>query len=201
MNPLREKQNLSSKHRLKKTGIWLISLLLITLIAFIPVRLAITLNRVPAPQAILALGGEFARIQIAAQLWLSQPNLDIWISDERNNFAAFKKIFQTVGVPDRQFHYGSATDTVTNFTGTVQDFAARKVWHLYLITSDYHMARSRAIATLVLGSRGIVVTPISVPSTGVPAESIFRILRDCFRCLVWIVSGRTGASLHPNLHS
>ncbi|WP_242031971.1 YdcF family protein [Microcoleus sp. FACHB-672] len=174
---------------------------MIALISFIPVRLAITLNQVPEPQAILALGGAFERIQVSARLWKSQPNLDIWISDVRPNYEPFKKIFQKVGVPENQFHYASATDTVTNFTGSVQDFVDRKIWHLYLVTSDYHMTRSRAIATLVLGSRGIVVTPISVPSTDIHPESIWRILRDCFRCLLWLVTGRTGASLHPNLHS
>ncbi|MBD1937314.1 YdcF family protein [Microcoleus sp. FACHB-68] len=197
----KKKPKIYFKDRFKKLILLLIVGFLFALISFIPVRLAITLNRVPEPQAILALGGAFERIQAAARLWKSQPDLEIWISDFRPNYEPFQKIFQKVGVPENQFHYASATDTVTNFTGSVQDFVDQKVWHLYLITSDYHMARSRAIATLVLGSRGIVVTPISVPSTDIPPESIWRILRDCFRCLLWMVTGRTGASLHPNLHS
>lgn len=189
------------KNRLKKIIVFLVIGFLMALISLIPVRVAITLHRVPEPQAILALGGAFERIQVAAQMWKSQPDLEIWISDFRSNYEPFKKIFQKVGVPENQFHYASATDTVTNFTGSVQSFVNRKIWHVYLVTSDYHMARSRAIATLVLGSRGIVVTPISVPSTSGHRESIWRILRDCFRCLVWMVTGRTGASLDPNLHS
>ncbi|MBW4681329.1 MAG: YdcF family protein [Microcoleus vaginatus WJT46-NPBG5] len=195
------KPKISLTHRFHKITALLILGILIALVSFIPLRLAITLTRVPQPQAILALGGAFERIQVAARVWKTQPNLEIWISDFRSNYEPFRKIFQKVGVPEDQFHYASATDTVTNFTDSVQDLVNRKIWHLYLVTSDYHMARSRAIATLVLGSRGIVVTPISVPSTTKHQESIWRILRDCFRCLIWMVTGRTGASLHPNLYS
>ena len=61
------------------------------------------------------------------------------------------------------------------------------------------MARSRAIATLVLGSRGIAVTPISVPSTGRQPESKLRIARDCIRSLVWMLTGHTGARFNPDL--
>ena len=63
------------------------------------------------------------------------------------------------------------------------------------------MRRSRVIATVVLGSRGIVATPVAVPSTGMELESGVRVLRDFMRSLLWVVTGRSGANLNPNLKS
>jgi hypothetical protein len=60
------------------------------------------------------------------------------------------------------------------------------------------MPRALAIATFVLGSQGIAFTPVSVPSDQ-PAESWLRILRDSARALLWVVTGRTGASLKTEL--
>jgi len=82
-----------------------------------------------------------------------------------------------------------------------EDFTDQKLQHIYLITSDFHLTRARAIATIVLGSQGIVVTPLAVPSSGNKSESLLRVLRDCGRSILWILSGKTGASLNPNLKS
>jgi len=175
---------------------------LIVLIGIIPLRLAITLNRVPTPEAVLVLGGNSDRMKFAAKFWQSHPQLDIWVSDYRSNFVFNSSVFQKAGVPQQQIHYDFCpTDTVTNFTCLVKTLTERNLWHLYLITSDYHIARARAIATLVLGSRGIVVTPIAVPSQGYEPESLFRILRDCLRSLMWIMTGWTGASFNPRLRA
>ena len=172
-------------------------------LSFIPVRIAITLAQVPDPQAILVLNGNINRIQYAAKLWRSHPNVDIWVSASSDREAQwYGQIFAQAGIQPNQIHYDRcATDTVTNFTCTVDDFHRHQRRHLYLITSDYHMARSRSIATLVLGSRGIVVSPMSVPSKNFPPESRWRISRDCLRSLLWIVTGRSGASLNPRLKS
>ena len=188
--------------KLRKFWIVLISTALIALTGFIPVRLAITLHRVPIPQAILVLGGDVRRMSFAAEFWRSHPNLEIWVSEDRQVMNYLKIFFQRAGIPERQIHYDiCATDTVTNFTCTVQDFAVREISHLYLITSDYHIARALAIATIVLGSRGIAVTPLSVPSEGQPPDSLLRIVRDCVRSALWIATGRTGARFNPRLHS
>ena len=178
----------------------LIAVGLIILISIIPLRLVITLNQVPEPQAILVLGGNSKRIQSAAEFSKLHPTLGVWVSDNRSQSALKRGIFQKVGIPEQRVHFDfSATDTVTNFTGMVKYFTAEDIRHLYLITSDYHMARARAIATLVLGSRGIVVTPVSIPSTGSQPESKLRVVRDCIRSLLWIVTGHTGASFNPDL--
>ncbi len=174
---------------------------LIVLIGIIPLRLAITLNRVPTPEAMLVLGGSSDRLTFAAKFWQSHPQLDIWVSDYRSNFVFNSSVFHKAGVPQQWVHYDFCpTDTVTNFTCLVKMFAEQEIQYLYLITSDYHMARARAIATLVLGSKGIAVTLISVPLQGRQPESLLRISRDCVRSLLWIITGPTGASLNPEFN-
>ncbi len=168
--------------------------------AIVPIRLAIGLHQAPIPQAIFVLGGDGDRMKFAAQFWHSHPDLTIWISDLPVYEVENRRVFQQSGVPEDRLKFDSrATDTVTNFTSLVDEFSQRRLQHLYLITSDYHMQRARAIATIVLGSRGIIVTPISVPSRGEPSESWTRVLRDCGRSLLWLVTGRSGASLNPRL--
>jgi uncharacterized SAM-binding protein YcdF (DUF218 family) len=133
-------------------------------------------------------------------LEVSHKDLDIWVSDFDSHLNYNRRIFQHFGVPNQQLRFdGKATDTVTNFTSMVDKFADRKLQHIYLITSDYHISRARAIATIVLGSRGIVITPLAVPSSGDKSESVIRVLRDCGRSVLWIVIRRTGASFNPRL--
>jgi uncharacterized SAM-binding protein YcdF (DUF218 family) len=166
----------------------------------IPVRLAITFHQVPIPQAIFVLGGASDRMEFAERFWQSHKSLNIWVSDYPTDNEFNRRIFQQLGVTNGQLRLDSrATDTVTNFTSLVEDFVSRELRHIYLITSDYHMRRSRVIATIVLGSRGIVVSPLGVASTGEERESWVRVLRDFGRCVLWVVSGKTGASLNPKL--
>ena len=170
------------------------------LISIIPIRIAIAFHQSPVPQAIFVLGGDDARMRVVAEFWRSHRNLDIWVSDYQSSLERYRPIFQKFDIPDRQLRLdGRATDTVTNFTTLVEDFVNQKIQHTYLITSDYHMRRSRAIATIVFGSQGIVVTPLAVPSSGNMSESLLRVLRDCGRSVLWIFSGKTGASLNPKL--
>lgn len=53
------------------------------------------------------------------------------------------------------------------------------------------MPRARAIAFIVLGSRGIVFTPLPVVSNQ-NQESAFRIFRDVVRSLIWMFTNWTG---------
>ncbi|MBO1053042.1 MAG: YdcF family protein [Dolichospermum sp. DET73] len=179
---------------------WVVFGIILVLVSIIPVKIAIAFHQVPVPQAILVLGGNGSRMEFAAQFWQSHRNLDIWISDFDSELNYNRLIFQRFGVPNSKLRFdGRATDTVTNFTTMVNKFADNKLQHLYLITSDYHIRRSRAIATIVLGSQGIVVTPIAVPSSVYKSESLLRVMRDCGRSFLWIVTNRTGASFNPRI--
>ena len=177
-----------------KTARLTLLVLLLVLFSIIPIRLAIAKHLAPQPQAILTLGGDASREKAAAQLARQHPTLPIWTSTGESPRSA-TAIFAAAGVARDRLHLDyRAVDTVTNFTSLVGDLQQRQIHHIYLVTSDFHMPRARAIATLVLGSRGITVTPVSVPSPN-PPEHWTRTFRDCFRSVVWLLTGRTGASL------
>ncbi|MEC4884714.1 MAG: YdcF family protein [Scytonema sp. PMC 1070.18] len=173
----------------------------LVILTIIPVRIAIAFAQTPEPQAILVLGGADYRYKFASRFAQEHPSLDIWISDVPSDVKHNRQIFLTTGVDLNRLRFDVCpTDTVTNFTCMTEPLTKENVHHVYLITSDFHMARSRAIATVVLGSRGIVVTPVSVASTGSP-ESKWKVVRDVLRSLIWILTGRSGASFNPALRS
>lgn len=187
-------QNQRKRYQLVKLAI--ISFLLV-LISFIPVRMAIAYIQSPQPQAILTLGSWIDREIFTAQFATSHPHLEIWVSSGTPPEVSIN-FFRAYQIPDSRVHLDRrAVDTVTNFTTLMADFKNRKIQHIYLITSDYHITRAKAIATLILGSQGIIFTPITVPSYE-PPESWFRILRDICRSLLWIFTGRTGSSLNSH---
>ncbi|HEY9698684.1 MAG TPA: YdcF family protein [Trichocoleus sp.] len=173
---------------------------LLLLFSLIPVRLAIAAYQVPRPQAILVLGGDPHREKAAAQIARSYSSLDVWVSSGSSP-ADIDSIFQAAAVPQSRIHLDyRATDTVTNFTTLVPELKQHQIQHLYLITSDFHMPRARAIATLILGSQGITFTPITVLSDE-PQEPPLSTVRDVGRSLLWIVTGRTGANFGRLLES
>ena len=176
----------------------MIASFIIILLLMIPVRLAIAYTHAPQPQAFFTLGGDPAREQFTAELAQWYPSLEIWVSSPPIPEKT-RKTFQALDIPNTQLHIDThAVDTVTNFTSLVSDFKKQQIQHLYLITSDFHMPRAKAIATLVLGSQGIAFTPLSVPSDR-PKETILHIIRDIARSLLWIFTGRTGASFNPTV--
>ena len=179
---------------------YLTSSALVLLASIIPVRLAIAAYQVPFPQAILVLGGDPAREEAAAEFARVDPALDVWVSSGTAPHQAHAT-FRAAGISDTRVHLDyRAVDTLTNFTSLVTDLKRRHIQHVYLITSGFHMPRAKAIATLVLGSQGIAFTPVSVPSDQ-PPESWQSILRDSGRAIVWIITGRTGASLNSRFES
>lgn len=178
----------------KSQWLGLASCAFLLLLSIIPLRLAIASYQAPHPQAILTLGGGSAREIFTAQFALSHPSLEIWVSSGIL-FDEARAIFRAYGIPESKVHLDRrAVDTVTNFTSLVADFKHQGIQHLFLITSDFHMPRAKAIATIVLGSQGITFTPVTIP-TRQPVETRFHVLRDVVRALLWLVTGRTGASL------
>jgi uncharacterized SAM-binding protein YcdF (DUF218 family) len=165
----------------------------VVLTSYIPVRLAIATVQAPEPQAILTLGGATSREAFTAEFAQTHGDLKIWISSGLSERDA-ARFFTDAGVDfNRVRQDREATDTVTNFTTIVDQLQQQHVNHVYLITSDFHMARASAIATLVLGSRGIRFTPVLVPSQQ-EEESPLRIGRDIARSLLWIFTGHTGSA-------
>ncbi|NEO82151.1 MAG: YdcF family protein [Moorea sp. SIO4G3] len=169
-------------------------------LTFIPIRLGLAHLQSPTPQVILTLGGGIERETFTAEFAQKHPNLDIWVSSGVPTPQA-QNIFEEAGISDQRVHLDQrAIDTVTNFTTLVQDFKTNDIHHVYLITSDFHMRRSIAIAFFVFGSHGIAFTPVAIPSQR-PEESWLRVARDVGRSVVWIITGRTGASLQYYLRA
>ena len=176
-----------------------ISIVLISIVisigSIIPFKIAITRYKYTQPQAILTLGGGHEREVFTAKFALDRPDLPIWVSSGSKEMRA-REIFQTVGISNQRVYIDRrATDTVTNFTTLVNDFRQQKIRHIYLITSDFHLPRSKAIAFIVLGSKGIIYTPVSLPTTR-PLEPKYKIVRDVVRSIFWLFTNHTGSSLN-----
>jgi uncharacterized SAM-binding protein YcdF (DUF218 family) len=171
---------------------WVGAILLVGLLSYLPIRLIIATLQAPSPQAVLTLGGGDEREIFTAEFAKTHPDLEIWISSGMDEEKA-NLLFQSAGVEQTRIHYDRrATDTITNFTTLVDVLQQQHIRHIYLITCDFHMPRATAIATIVLGHRGIRVTPIVVPSPK-PRESSLRVGRDIVRSIVWMFTGQTGA--------
>jgi uncharacterized SAM-binding protein YcdF (DUF218 family) len=175
----------------------LLTLLAILLgLSYIPTRIAIARKQAPEPQLIFVLGGGNGRERLATQLAQQNPELKVWVS---SGAAEGILEFASANIPRSRLYFDHrASDTVTNFTTVVQDLKYRNIQHVYVVTSDFHLARAKTIATIVFGTHGIAVTPVTVESQE-PRESPIRIARDFGRSLLWLSTGRTGASLGQRL--
>jgi uncharacterized SAM-binding protein YcdF (DUF218 family) len=158
----------------------------------------------PQPEAIIILGCDFEREYFASHFAEQHPQLDIWISSGMPEVKS-RAYFAQVGIARDRVHYDQqAIDTVTNFTTLLPILQRQHFRHVYLITSDFHWARSRLIAQLIWGSQGIIYTPVLI-DTQTPPESPLRIGRDALRSLVWLVTGvaiaRSSADLELRVRS
>lgn len=171
---------------------------LLSISSLIPIKLAIAHSQTPIPQAILTLGGGVDREKFTAQFAQSHP-LTVWISSGSPRLQA-RQIFQDANIPTSKVILDyRATDTVSNFTSLVKDFQRQNCRHIYLITSDFHMPRAKAIAFIVLGSHGIAYTPVAIP-TQRESESKLKIVRDSIRSVIWLITGISGSSLNSTLN-
>ncbi len=143
-----------------------------------------------SPQAILVLGGAPSREKFAAQFALSHPRLPIWVSSgSPEEYASY--VFDRAGVSRDRIHLDyRAVDTVTNFTTLVDDLQARKITDIYVITADYHMPRAQVIGGIILGSRGIKMHPVKIPSNA-NSELADKSIRDGLRSVFWLFTGST----------
>lgn len=163
----------------------------------IQIRIFLSIRQFSLPQAILVLGGGKKRELAVAQLAAQDSQLKVWVSSGLLSSQA-NAIFLTenVSLSCVNLDY-SATNTVANFTTLVAQLQANNIQHIYLVTSNFHMRRSQAIAFWVLGSHGIAYTPVVVPSNQAP-EPYHKVFRDVARSWLWLLTGRTGSSLDPN---
>lgn len=146
------------------------------------------------PQAILVLGGTPKRENFAAEFARQHPEMPIWVSGGSPQEYT-ESVFADAGVSPTRLHIDrNAVDTVTNFTTLVDQFRARGINSVYLITSDYHMRRACVIGELVFGSRGIDLKPVPMPSDQA-TEPLAKTVRDGARAILWLTTGHTGSTL------
>jgi uncharacterized SAM-binding protein YcdF (DUF218 family) len=149
------------------------------------------------PQAIFVLGGEEEREIFAAKFAAAHPHLPVWISGGAPP-SYTKRVFAKVGIDPSNLHLDyRASDTLTNFTTTLDLFKARGITSMYLITSDDHIRRARTIGEVVFGSHGIKLKPITFTSTKDP-EPLQKTFRDGIRSLVWLTTGYSGSPGNKN---
>jgi len=174
----------------------ILCLLILARILIIPLQIAIAQHQNPKPQAIFVLGGGREREQAAAKLAQAYPQLPIWISSgSPPNWT--KPYFQEAGISLSRLHLNyCALDTVTNFTCLVNELKQHKIHHVYLLTSDFHLPRAQVIGFFVFSSRNIAFTPIGIPSRPRP-EPWVDTLRDTFRSIIWVFTGRSFLRFHP----
>ncbi|MBD6614540.1 YdcF family protein [Komarekiella sp. 'clone 1'] len=151
-------------------------------------------NQFVQPQAVLVLGGSTRRLErekFTAQFARKHPNIPIWITGGSPPKST-QRVFTKAGIDPKRLHLDyQAVDTVTNFTTLVDDLQARGINSVYLITSDFHMRRACVIGEIILGSRGIELKPVPVPSEKSP-EPIEKSIRDGVRAILWVATGYTG---------
>lgn len=181
--------------RLKRLYLTAIALSLpLFIVVNIILQTAIALYLQPNPQAIFTLGGGRIREEFTAEFAKAHPSLPIWVSSGIVRERAYL-VFSNAGISLQRLRLdGRATDTVTNFTTLVATFQDLNIKHLYLITSDYHMPRAKAIGYVVFGSNGIAFTPVAI-ATAEPPEATIKTIRDLGRSVLWLFTKRTGSSL------
>ena len=144
----------------------------------------------PAPQLILVLGGDVERERAAAAL-ARRDGLPVLVSGGSNpEYAQWQFDQQGVAAGRVQLDY-RATDTLSNFTSVVDELRRSQVRHVLLVTSSDHMNRALLVGRLVAGSRGIALTPVSVPCGGlcIP-EGRRKVWGDGLRAALWVLTGR-----------
>ncbi len=184
-----------------------LSAIAITLIGMSAIsrRRALAYQQYPLPEAILVLDGSEKRIRQAAAFSQQHSALPVWVSGICSQRSAVQKAFSAKPINDlpaktQPVYFDlRATDTVTHFTTLIDDFTRQNIHHVYLVTSDYHISRAEVSAKLIFGSRGIVFTPVPLPSGGQPMDPKFKSVRDGVRSLLWLTTRQTGARLNPRL--
>ncbi|WP_416233344.1 YdcF family protein, partial [Cyanobium gracile] len=145
----------------------------------------------PPPQMILVLGGDPDREAAAARLARSD-GLPVVVTGGTNPEYAHWLFQQKEGLPSRQVQLDyRARDTVSNFTSLVDDLRKSRIRHALLVTSTDHMQRALLVGRIVAGSRGIHLTPVSVPCGDLcVVEGRRRLWGDGARAALWVISGQ-----------
>ena len=145
----------------------------------------------PPPQMILVLGGDADRELVAARL-AYRDRLPVVVSGGTNPEYAHWLFQEREGLPKDQVRLDyRASDTLSNFTSLVYYLQKARIRHALLITSSDHMDRALLVGRIVAGSRGIHLTPVSVPCGNLCVrEGQGKVWGDGARAVLWVMTGR-----------
>jgi uncharacterized SAM-binding protein YcdF (DUF218 family) len=137
------------------------------------------------------LGGDADREEVAAVI-ARRERLPVLVTGGTNPEYARWLFQERQGLPADlvQLDY-RARDTLSNFTSLVEDLRQARIRNVYLVTSADHMDRALAVGRIVAGSRGIHLTPISVPCGELCVEEgRSKVWGDGVRAAIWVMTGR-----------
>lgn len=141
---------------------------------------------------IICLGGDYRRNISAALIAKQNPDAVVLVSTETGN-QAVADIYKNTDVDlTRVWFDFHAWDTVSNFTETCKWVKNKKPKKLWVVTSDYHMRRSMAIARVVYALLAIELIPVKHPSGSDRKEPLSQVIACALRALVWHATGNPG---------
>ncbi len=145
------------------------------------------INSTKPIDSILVLGGSINREIYVAKIAKRYPQIPILISQGSKDPCIFLIFSRYKVSPKRVWLEKCAKNTFQNFVFSVPILANWQVHHVKLITSQTHLPRSKWMAQIFFGLRGIWVETDITPEKGVPGnhESKLKTILDVTRSLVW----------------
>jgi uncharacterized SAM-binding protein YcdF (DUF218 family) len=139
---------------------------------------------------ILELGGNAARLYKVIELAEEHTSAEVIVSSEGSPDHVVG-LLRGAGINDDRFLLDfNAWDTVTNFTETVKLIKSFKPKNLYVVTDQFHMKRSMAIARAVYFLSGIRIIPSPYMGSEPHAPENPKYVRDDrFRAWLWRLTG------------
>ena len=139
---------------------------------------------------IFELSGNPSQMKTAITLAKIYPNTQIIISSESNPVGV-NDMLEAAGISEDKYIFDyNAWDTVTNFTKTLQLVKSYKPENVYVVTDQFHMRRSMAIARAVYVLQGINLHPVPyLGTTSKGSEDDHLVKTDRFRAWLWRLTG------------
>ena len=139
---------------------------------------------------IFELGGTPSRMKTAIALAKIYHDAQIIISSEGNPVGVNDMLEAADISEDKYIFDYNAWDTVTNFTKTLQLVKSYKPENVYVVTDQFHMRRSMAIARAVYVLQGINLHPVPyLGTTSRGSEDDHLVKTDRFRAWLWRLTG------------
>jgi uncharacterized SAM-binding protein YcdF (DUF218 family) len=168
---------------------------------FWQLRTQLIINSTEPVDSVFVLGGSVNREIYAAKIAKKYPQIPILISQGSKDPCILLIFDENNAIPNRVWLEKCAKNTFGNFVFSVPILANWQVKHVKLITSRTHLPRSKWMAQIFFGLRGIWVEVDIAPEKGVPGnyESKQKTFLDVSRSLLWSLFFRPAQSKCSNI--